>query len=177
MYRQPLTSDTLLSLQNNHGLDANLLLFCCWYAHTRGRLKADTIREALALSQPWANQVVAPLRAARNWMKLNTPEKKTSALGKADVASRHQQLREQIKALELQAEHLQEDMLESLLLTSGHAPLDQQPTTLESQVVDAVQNLQNLLEASAVPLNGDINELLATLITATLVTATLEETE
>lgn len=174
VYRHPLTRETLLSLQNTHQLDANLLLFCCWHAHTRGRLAADIIQQALAFSHPWANQVVRPLRAARSWMKHHGPAPYGSGTGTGDMTSRHQQLRERIKALELQAEHLQEDMLESLLPACGQSPAMQE-RSLEDQLMDAMHNHQALLEASDIPLNGDMNELLAALITATLLPAALEE--
>lgn len=166
MYRLPLTRDTLLTLQDSHGLDANLLLFCCWYAHTRGRLDPATLRQALDLSRPWAEQVVQPLRSARRWMKTSPLCHETAGDDDA-MAIRQRQLREQIKALELQAEHLQEDMLESLVRRS-EVVSPTTPPTLENQVVDAVHNHQSLLEVSAVPLSGEINELLASLITATL---------
>jgi len=173
VYRLPLTRDTLLSLQDSHGLDANLLLFCSWYAHTRGRLDPATIQQALAISQPWAEQVVRPLRAARRWMKLNPSVQIYPASTEATMTARQQQLRDQIKALELQAEHLQEDMLESLSQRAGAVPPDV-PTTLETQVMDAVHNHQRLLEASAVPLNDEVNELLASLVTATLFMPAME---
>src|SRR5690606_4927966 len=166
VYRLPLTRDTLLTLQDSHGLDANLPLFCCWYSHTRGRLDPATLRQALDLSRPWAEQVVQPLRSARRWMKTSPLRHETAGDDDA-MAIRQRQLREQIKALELQAEHLQEDMLESLVRRS-EVVSPTTPPTLENQVVDAVHNHQSLLEVSAVPLSGEINELLASLITATL---------
>ena len=165
VYRLPLARDTLLTLQDEHGLDVNLLLFCCWHARTRGRLDPTTIRRALVVSRPWAEQVVRPLRSARRWMKTDALGHDTAEEEDSDMGPRQRQLRDRIKALELQAERLQQAMLESL----SEGPAASLPPRLESQVTDAAHNLQSLLEASAVPLSDRINELLATLVTATLI--------
>src|SRR5690606_1032505 len=111
--------------------------------------------DALALSEPLASYVVRPLRSARRWLKLN-PVAEEMAVVDPTIASLHQHLYEQIKTLELQAEQLQEKMLEALLLVAEQSLASQLPSR-DNQVMDAVHNHQILLEASAVPLNDEID--------------------
>ncbi len=101
VYGRPGVAEACLDLQDHHGLDVNLLLFCAW-AGTRGR-RLDNADLGLlrSASRPWQDEVVAPLRAARRWLKqqVAVPED----IGEA--------FREEVKGLELQAE-----MLEQLVL-------------------------------------------------------------
>ena len=101
VYGRPGVAEACLDLQDRHGLDVNLLLFCAW-AGTRGRaLDGGDLGLLRSASRPWHDEVVAPLRAARRWLKqqVAVPED----LGEA--------FREEVKGLELQAE-----MLEQLVL-------------------------------------------------------------
>ncbi len=99
-----------LALQDELGADVNLVLYCCWAGGRAAPLDDDAFAQALAFSRQWANGVVQPLRAARRWMK------------QAGCASQPMDpmacmaLRERIKAVELQAEKLQQLALASLPL-------------------------------------------------------------
>jgi len=101
VYGRPGVAEACLDLQDRHGLDVNLLLFCAW-AGTRGRrLDGGDIGLLRSVSRPWHDAVVAPLRSARRWLKQQAAV--PDDLGEA--------FREEIKSLELQAE-----MLEQLVL-------------------------------------------------------------
>ncbi|MCW5732354.1 MAG: TIGR02444 family protein, partial [Alphaproteobacteria bacterium] len=64
-YRRPGMAARLIELQDRHGLDVNLLLFCL-FAATRGRvLERTEIARARAALRPLAASVLGPLRAAR----------------------------------------------------------------------------------------------------------------
>ncbi len=90
-----------LALQDRHGLDVNLLLFCLW-AGTRGRaLAAAELDRLIAAARPWQEGVVAPLRAARRWLKGRQPVPGDSAAT----------LRSAIKERELDAEAIEQAML------------------------------------------------------------------
>jgi len=114
IYRRPGVADTCLELQNSKGADVNLLLFACWYGLNRGVLSEDLIQRTLDISQRWSKQVVIPLRQARTWMKQSEallPDSRDIDL----LLKQYRQLRQQIKATELHAEHFQQNLLESLL--------------------------------------------------------------
>ncbi len=90
-----------LDLQDRLDLDVNLLLFCCW-AGSRGRtLNADETAELIAATRDWRDKVILPLRGARRWLKDQTLETGEAAAN----------LREDIKARELAAESIQQDIL------------------------------------------------------------------
>ncbi|HEX3498043.1 MAG TPA: TIGR02444 family protein [Stellaceae bacterium] len=92
VYSRPAVAAACLRLQDELGLDVNLLLLCCWLARSgRGRLSADDLAAAEARAAPWRRTVVEPLRAIRRALKTM-----------ADTASAS--LYAEIKRLELRAE-------------------------------------------------------------------------
>jgi uncharacterized protein (TIGR02444 family) len=87
-----------LALQERHGLDVNLLLFCGW-AGRRGRALDDAdIGRLIEAARPWREATVLPLRTLRKWLK-------GQSAAPADAAER---LRTRIKDNELQAEAIQQ---------------------------------------------------------------------
>lgn len=101
VYGRAGVAEACLALQDRHGLDVNLLLFCAWAGTHGRRLDGGDLGLLRQASRPWQDNVVAPLRAARRWLKQQAavPED----LGET--------FREAVKGLELQAE-----MLEQLVL-------------------------------------------------------------
>lgn len=90
-----------LSLQDRRGLDVNLLLFCCWAGMRGWQLTAAELAARIDAVRPWQDQVVKPLRAARRWLK----EQHTAPAEAAEA------LRQAIKAQELEAERLEQQIL------------------------------------------------------------------
>jgi len=108
-YRCEGVPEACLALQDQHGADVNVLLFCCWIGATRGEFKYQDLNAVLTFSRRWANQVVRPLRAVRTWMKVTgCPD----ALVPGDSCMA---LRERIKNVEFEAEQLQENVMQSIL--------------------------------------------------------------
>lgn len=99
-----------LDLQERHGLDVNLLLFCGW-AGRRGRALDDAgIARLIEAARPWREATVLPLRRLRKWLK-------DQSVAPGAAAGR---LRERIKADELQAEAIQQDLfVEALPVPEG----------------------------------------------------------
>ncbi len=99
-----------LDLQERHGLDVNLLLFCGW-AGRRGRALDDAdIARLIEAARPWRKATVLPLRKLRKWLK-----GQSAAPGAAAGA-----LRDRIKDDELQAEAIQQDLfVEALPVPDG----------------------------------------------------------
>jgi uncharacterized protein (TIGR02444 family) len=92
----------LLTLQDAHGLNVNLILWCVWAGAHFGEPDGATLKSAMAVANEWDAAVAAPLRAVRRKLK-------NGAAGIADEA-----LRDQVKAAELGAERALQLKLESL---------------------------------------------------------------
>ena len=100
VYRLPGVAESCLLLQDEHGADVNVVLWCCWTGTTIGRISGETLDHALELSDRWSGGVVKPLRAARRWLKEHDGES---------------ELRDRVKADELEAERIQQLRLEALV--------------------------------------------------------------
>jgi uncharacterized protein (TIGR02444 family) len=95
-----------LNLQDRFGLDVNLILFCAFAGAVRGvALTADDIAAARGQVGAWHETIVKSLRVARRKLK-------TVALEGADNARAAAQLRAQVKAAELESEHIEQSTLE-----------------------------------------------------------------
>jgi len=103
VYRKPGVSAACLQLQDEAGADVNLLLFFCWLATVRDTPLDDAdICGVVARTEAWRDHVVRPLREVRRRLKGGV-----SDFPAESVAS----LRSEVKRIELQSEHLQQDML------------------------------------------------------------------
>jgi uncharacterized protein (TIGR02444 family) len=144
VYAAPGVAEACLDLQDRHGLDVNLLLFCAW-AGVQGRvLDGGDIGLLRSVARPWHDNVVSPLRAARRWLKQQTAV--PDDLGEA--------FREEVKALELQAE-----MLEQLVL---YQELEISEGKRDSQAVAANLRLY-LTRFKPLPTADDLADLAAVL--------------
>jgi uncharacterized protein (TIGR02444 family) len=75
LYARPGVAPACLALQDAHGRDVNLALYCCWLGVSgRGRLDAAGLAKAEAAIAPWRREVVERLRAARRAVKSAGPE-------------------------------------------------------------------------------------------------------
>ncbi|WP_187394963.1 TIGR02444 family protein [Pigmentiphaga aceris] len=98
-----------LHLQDELGLDVNMLLWCL-YAGVRGTaLTSEMIATADAACAPWRAHVVHPLREVRRWLKTAGPQA--------------QALRKQILAQEIDSEWHQQGLIEAAV------SLDRQPAS------------------------------------------------
>jgi uncharacterized protein (TIGR02444 family) len=95
----------LLRLQDNFGFNVNLLLWCAWCAGHYRELPEETMRTAMNLSARWSGEVSAPLRAARRALKSPPAEADAGAVS---------DLRASVKAAELAAERIEQEMLARL---------------------------------------------------------------
>ncbi|MGQ9365917.1 TIGR02444 family protein [Azospirillum sp. A39] len=97
VYARPGVAAACLDLQDRHGADVNLVLFALWAGAECGATVTEAELERLrGVAAPWQAEVVGPLRAVRRRLK-----------GEADAAA----LREEVKALELAAERVEQDRL------------------------------------------------------------------
>ena len=103
IYGKSEVAPVCLALQDDHGLDVNVLLFCCWAAAEGAPPLADAaIADAVAATEPWRARAVAPLRAVRRDLK-------RAVVRLADA--RREDFRQRVAALELEAERLTQGLL------------------------------------------------------------------
>jgi uncharacterized protein (TIGR02444 family) len=104
-YRQPKVADACIALQEQAGVDVNLLLFLLWHATYKRELSAAEVAELEGRIGPWRNATVVPLRAVRRALK--------SPPGLVAPAAA-ELFRTKIKAVELEAERLQQEAMYEL---------------------------------------------------------------
>jgi uncharacterized protein (TIGR02444 family) len=104
-YRQPAVADACIRLQEEAGVDVNLLLFLLWHATHKRALSAAEVAELEQRIGAWRDMTVIPLRGVRRALK--SPP--------ALVAPATAELfRTKIKAVELEAERLQQEAMYEL---------------------------------------------------------------
>jgi uncharacterized protein (TIGR02444 family) len=111
-YGLPDVAPACLALQDEAGIDVNLLLFLLFLAEQgRAVTQADVARLDRAVA-PWRSEIVEPLRALRRRLKAgigDTPPTESEGL------------RNMVKKVELEAERLEQARLESELSALGEA--------------------------------------------------------
>jgi uncharacterized protein (TIGR02444 family) len=105
-YRQPAVADACIALQDEAGVDVNLLLFLLWQAMGKRALSANEVEELERGVGPWREAAVIPLRRMRRALKSSPPDLLSSA--------ETELFRTRIKAVELEAERLQQEALHGL---------------------------------------------------------------
>ena len=99
-------SDALIGLQDNHGIDVNMLLFLMWMAAQSKSVAADDVKFVNTTSQAWQRAVVVPIRGVRRLLKENAP------LVPAEAAAA---FRKKVQAIELEGEQLQLNAMAALV--------------------------------------------------------------
>jgi uncharacterized protein (TIGR02444 family) len=102
LYRLPGVAEACIKLQEESGCDVNLLLFLLWHAAQGRRLATEEIERLEQDIAPWREATVVPLRAVRRALK--SPPGLVEA-GAAEA------FRTRIKAVELEAERLQQEAM------------------------------------------------------------------
>ena len=109
-YRDGEVANACLDLQARCDVDVNLLLFLLWLANARRVVSLDEVRDLDARLSRWRSEVVVPLRAMRRMLKTG------EALVDPEQAAF---FRTRVKALELEAERLQQEAMHALSRTLG----------------------------------------------------------
>ena len=122
-----------LRLQDRHGLDVNLLLYCCWAGRCGVVVDAPAMARILELTAGWTARIVQPLRAVRRALKGGF-----ETMPAADCEA----LRGAVAKLELQAERIEQDALAAALPAA--------PSSQSGQRAIAQGNLETYLAAERV---------------------------
>ncbi|WP_169713921.1 TIGR02444 family protein [Oceanicoccus sagamiensis] len=108
VYSRPGVEPLLIMLQDRYQADVNILLCCAWLGSQGQRISPEGLQSLLDLALPWQQQCVQPLRSVRRYLK-----------GREDDHA----FREQIKAIEVEAERRQQvliaQQLQSLSVSSA----------------------------------------------------------
>jgi uncharacterized protein (TIGR02444 family) len=101
-YRQAGVSDACIALQDDCGVDVNLLLFLFWLASDGRRLTADEVKKLDDNVRTWRELTIVPIRDTRRKLK-----------GAATLVEpgKQEAFRNKVKAVELDAERLQQEAL------------------------------------------------------------------
>ncbi len=102
IYREPGIGETCIRLQDEHGVDVNVLLFLLWQALLGRGLSLDDVRRVEDTARPWRELCVVPLRVLRRRLK------GSATAVPPDVT---EAFRGKIKAVELEAERLEQEAL------------------------------------------------------------------
>jgi uncharacterized protein (TIGR02444 family) len=112
LYGRPGVPPACLRLQDEAGVDVNVLLFAMWLGRQGRSLTAADLRSVLATVDPWRLNVVVPLRTARRALKDG---------GSSFAEAGSELLRSRVKAAELESERLQQEVLFTVHAQAGDA--------------------------------------------------------
>jgi uncharacterized protein (TIGR02444 family) len=110
-YRNAGVSDACIALQDEQGVDVNLLLFLFWLADDGRLLAGDEVKKLDDAVRDWRNLTIVPIRDTRRKLK--------GARTIVDPAAQ-EVFRNKVKAVELDAERLQQAAL--FAFTQGGPP-------------------------------------------------------
>lgn len=105
LYRTPGVPAACIVLQDECGVDVNVLLFALWLASQGRAVRADDLAQADSAISAWRDEAVRPLRAVRRFLREPPVAVESVAAGA---------LRDKVKAVELEAERLQQEALFAL---------------------------------------------------------------
>ena len=127
LYRCDGVPPACLNLQDASGIDVNILLFTLYAASCGRGLAAADVAAIIARIDPWRHAVVVPLRGVRRYLR-DCPQ----GFEAPAVAA----LRQRVKAIELEAERLQQDALFAAWPVAGlghpAAPTEAARTNIEA---------------------------------------------
>ena len=106
IYCRPGMSDLCLMFQDDYGADVSIILFISWCSTQGIRIDDQLLTRVEQSVGVWNRDVVAPLRGMRRELKLDS-----RGITRKTVSA----FREKLKALELEAEHLELNTLAGLI--------------------------------------------------------------
>lgn len=105
VYAAPGVANECLDLQENFGVDVNLLLFAAYVGSRRLVLSSDDVDQCFLAVHQWREQVVEPLRSVRRATKTLLPQHRLP------LQQQIEDIRGKVKSAELESEKVQQDLL------------------------------------------------------------------
>ena len=141
-----------LRLQDDHGADVNLVLFCCWLgAAGYGRVADPLLRSARAAAAHWHGRAVAPLRALRRSLK-HDPAPLAAAAAEP--------VRRKVMAAELEAERALQTLLFALASDLDRAAM------APARRADAAANIESYLAMTGTEIDDAVRSDVRTVVAA-----------
>lgn len=132
-YGVPGVAPACIELQDQAGVDVNVLFFLLWNATERRALSADDVAKIEHAIKPWREMTVVPLRGIRRALKsppsVMTPEAAES-------------FRTRIKSAELEAERLQQEALYGI---AASGTLGRSAPSPEQAAQDSLSSYQSVI--------------------------------
>jgi uncharacterized protein (TIGR02444 family) len=154
-YRRTGVPEACLSLQNDYGVDVNMVLYCVWIGAASGVFDDESFSRSSEFSKLWADNIVIPIRSARTWMK-------TAGCHLDPVPTAPcMEFREEIKSVEFAAEKMQQEVLESMSIINRDR--DDAPAEI---VEHAVANLAIYFQNLEVSMGSKVRDKLAVILSA-----------
>jgi len=69
LYSRPEVAPACLELQERHGIDVTMMLFCLWRGSIDAQPLGDRMTPLTQAARTWHTSAVLPMRAARRWLK------------------------------------------------------------------------------------------------------------
>jgi uncharacterized protein (TIGR02444 family) len=153
LYARGNAKDACLDLQDKHGLDVNVVLFCCWVASSgRGAFHDGELENALGCVADWRNRVIGVLRTLRHDLKDGMPPAPKPL---------SDDLRRVVVESELHAEHIEVLMLHQSMERAGTGTFDR-----VQQLEDSVANLLRYFTLAEVGTGNDELQLIVEVLAA-----------
>jgi uncharacterized protein (TIGR02444 family) len=157
-YAKPGVADACILLQDEFGLNVNLLLVCLWSgAEGPGRLASERIRECINGTRDWQERVVKPLRAVRRYSK-SEPTAIPDTLRKI--------FRPDLLAVELDAEHVEQLAIAEIVKPATDKKSATTDRSSQQRCYDAIQNLLAYLAIEDVVLEEHVSRSLLIIVGA-----------
>jgi len=153
VYSRSGVATACISLQEDLGVDVNVLLYCCWHGETRGLIDDQKFSAVLEFTNRWSTALVRPLRSARSWLR-------DSGCSLEEIPREDcEALRQEIKEAELASERLQQLAMESLSISPPEQP------RLEPSLA-ASQNIATYLQTLDVTVSDESRKNLSSVLSA-----------
>ncbi len=130
-------AEECLALQDECGIDINLLLFCAYIGSGGSAISAEQVRHSRTVVQSWQQNIVMPLRNVRHALKHRSDEQWHAVLASSET------LRTKVKAVELESECIEQALLQ--YWASKHS----QDFAAADPAQAVVDNIRLLLELAA----------------------------
>ena len=111
-YAEPGVAQACIELQDQAGVDVNLLFFLLWHATQNRALRHDEVARLDREIGAWRDMAVVPLRDVRRALKTPPP---------VMAPQQAEDFRTRIKAVELEAERLQQEAMYAQAAQLGQA--------------------------------------------------------